>query len=107
MPSRTPEPFGLVAAEAAFSGLPVILFGSSLLSQEVATMDLGFVPDQINAKSLAETLTRMAQLEPGQIRAMSERGYEKKAAFALSPDGWVDGLCDHYSAALSGVPAEL
>jgi len=107
MPSKTPEPFGLVAAEAVFSGLPVILFNASLLSEDVKTMGLGLVPHQIDPESLAETLTRMDALEPQDIRRMSERGFEKTNAFALSPDEWVDGLCDHYSAALSGAPVKL
>ena len=107
MPSRTPEPFGLVAAEAVFSGLPVVLFDTSLLSEDVRTMGLGFVPDHISAESLADTLTRMDALAPEQLRDISARGFEKPPAFALSPDMWIDGLCAHYTCALSGVTADL
>lgn len=35
MASRYPEPFGLVAAEASMSGLPVILSDTAFLAEEV------------------------------------------------------------------------
>ncbi len=35
MPSRYPEPFGLVAIEAARSGLPVIMSRSAFLAEEM------------------------------------------------------------------------
>jgi len=107
MPSSTPEPFGLVVAEAVISGLPVILFRQTLLADDVETMGLGFVPKAQNPESLAETLREVDTLARPQLRAMSERGFDGKMSFALSPDAWVNALCHHYKAAISDAKADL
>ncbi len=45
MPSRMPEPYGLVAVEAMMSGLPVVVGCNSLISEEVEASRAGIVYD--------------------------------------------------------------
>ena len=99
MPSRTPEPFGLVAAEAALSGLPVILSRQSLLSTDIAQNGLGFATDPGSPQTLAESLRKVADLPGAEIRAMSDRGHAGAAGIAMDPNAWVDALMHHYQEA--------
>merc|ERR1711969_100148 len=45
MPSHHPEPFGLVVAEAAKCGLPVLVSDSGALAADVERLELGFAFD--------------------------------------------------------------
>jgi glycosyltransferase involved in cell wall biosynthesis len=56
MPSRMPEPYGLVAAEALMSGIPVIVSSNALIAAEVERNDAGLVFTSGDAGSLAERL---------------------------------------------------
>ncbi|ACP21480.1 polysaccharide biosynthesis protein, putative (plasmid) [Sinorhizobium fredii NGR234] len=56
MPSRMPEPYGLVAAEALMSGIPVIISSNALIAAEVERYDAGLVFRSGDAGSLAESL---------------------------------------------------
>lgn len=96
MPSRTPEPFGLVAAEASLSGLPVILSRQSLLAADFEQHDLGFVADPGSPDRLAATLTAAMSAPDERIRDMSLRGYAGAAEIATDPEVWVDTLQARY-----------
>jgi glycosyltransferase involved in cell wall biosynthesis len=56
MPSRMPEPYGLVAAEALMSGIPVIVSSSALIAREVESSGAGLVFASGDAGSLAQKL---------------------------------------------------
>ncbi|AYG59578.1 glycosyltransferase family 4 protein [Rhizobium jaguaris] len=56
MPSRMPEPYGLVAAEALMSGIPVIVSSNALIAAEVERNGAGLVFRSGDAGSLAERL---------------------------------------------------
>ncbi|MBB4569136.1 glycosyltransferase family 4 protein [Rhizobium leucaenae] len=56
MPSRMPEPYGLVAAEALMSGIPVIVSSNALIAAEVERNGAGLVFKSGDAGSLAERL---------------------------------------------------
>ncbi|APG93729.1 glycosyltransferase family 4 protein [Sinorhizobium americanum] len=56
MPSRMPEPYGLVAAEALMSGIPVIISSNALIAAEVERNGAGLVFRSGDAGSLAERL---------------------------------------------------
>ncbi|MDE1995088.1 MAG: glycosyltransferase family 4 protein [Rhizobiaceae bacterium] len=56
MPSRMPEPYGLVAAEALMSGIPVIVSSNALIAPEVERNGAGLVFKSGDACSLAERL---------------------------------------------------
>jgi len=96
MPSRTPEPFGLVAAEASLSGLPVILSQQALLAEEFATQNLGFAADTDTPAALAEVIRKVAALPADTTKDISLRAFAGQGQIAQSPDDWVADLLQHF-----------
>ncbi len=96
MPSRTPEPFGLVAAEASLSGLPVILSEQSLLSKDFSEHNLGFRCNTETPAKIATVLADVAALPADQVKAMSERAHAGTAGIAMVPDDWIEHLIALY-----------
>ena len=105
MPSRLPEPFGLVAAEAARAGLPVILPDFALMADEVETAGIGRSYDPLSPGGLEAALDWIANRKESDLKAMSERAHGDVARLALTPGEWADGLERLYRAAL-GQPNE-
>ncbi|TDL81113.1 glycosyltransferase [Palleronia sediminis] len=101
MPSRYPEPFGLVAAEAALSGLPVIVSRTALLAPEIEAKGLGLACDTRDPVALRGTLTRMATLSAAEIEAMAARGRDGAGGLCLTPGAWIDAQLALYEAAIS------
>lgn len=104
MPSRYPEPYGLVAMEAALSGLPVILPPSALLAPDLVAAGAGIAVDPRDTATFAAALAALAQ-DDAQAAAMSKAGFTATRHLALSPDVWIDRLLAHYAARLGGVQA--
>lgn len=96
MPSRYPEPFGLVAAEASRSGLPVILSKNAFLAQEFVDQGLGLACDTQNITEFAATLRRLSEMSADQISAMSERAFSAEVPIATTPSVWRDRLISLY-----------
>ncbi len=96
MPSRYPEPFGLVVAEASLSGLPVVLSETALLAPEVARHGLGWKCDTRNLKLFAETLAFVANMPRHDIAETSERGFAGTAGLSNTVQDWVDKICTQY-----------
>ncbi|MDA5558144.1 glycosyltransferase family 4 protein [Shimia sp. MMG029] len=96
MPSRYPEPFGLVAAEASLSGLPVVLSESALLGPEMAQKGLGFTCNPLDHSGLAATLRSVAEMPRDEIIEMSRAGASGDGALCTSPDSWMDTQLAHY-----------
>ena len=96
MPSRYPEPFGLVAAEASLSGVPVIASKTALLAPEIERRGIGWTCDPADVTHLAETLRRVAHREGGTIEAMSRRAYQREVAICHSDASWIDALMELY-----------
>ncbi len=94
MPSRMPEPYGLVAAEAIMSGLPVIVSSNSLNAEEIGREGAGLVFRSGDAQSLAEAIRRMD--DDGMVKALSlgARAYAHK--ITLSKEGWAKALIGIY-----------
>ena len=61
MPSRYPEPFGLVAIEAAGSGLPVIMSRGAFLAEEMERAGIALSCDTTDERAFADTLTTIPQ----------------------------------------------
>ncbi len=101
MPSRTPEPFGLVAAEASLSGLPVILSEQALLSQDFKAQGLGFPCSTQSVAALAETLKEVANLPIPDIARLSKAAHSGEGGIALSYDAWISELLGAYQKALA------
>ncbi|MGX5668412.1 glycosyltransferase family 4 protein [Rhizobium daejeonense] len=104
MPSRMPEPYGLVAAEAMMSGIPVIVSSNALIAEEVASNGAGLVFESGNAASLAEKMAMMDSVVT--VRRLSEGAYEYGKRIA--PDGyeWSRRLTDIYQRSKPSVVEE-
>jgi glycosyltransferase involved in cell wall biosynthesis len=100
MPSHTPEPFGLVAAEATLSGLPIILSRQALLSEAVETFELGFVVVSTSPEDIADVLRKVATLPTDELRAISERGFNAEVSLSVRPENWLDHLLTLYRGAI-------
>ena len=101
MPSRYPEPFGLVAAEASLSGLPVILSQSALLGPEMAEKGVGFTCDPRKIDGFATVLRKMADMPADQVKAMSLLAASGTANLCSAPQDWIDAQISHYNKAIS------
>lgn len=100
MPSRYPEPFGLVIAEASLSGLPVILSDTALLAPEVAQKQVGWACDTRKPDEFAQLLEQVDALPAKQIKQISMRGFSAEAGLCSTPQDWIDGMLALYENAL-------
>ncbi|HWT59854.1 MAG TPA: glycosyltransferase family 4 protein [Rhizobium sp.] len=101
MPSRYPEPFGLVAIEAARSGLPVIMSRSAFLAEEMERAGMALACDTADESAFADTLTRFSQMPAQQVRAMSERAFRLSPDLASTHEEWRDALLAEYQSLIS------
>ena len=104
MPSRYPEPFGLVAAEASLSGVPVILPNTALLGPEVAGAGLGLTCDTRDPAAFSAALRQMADMPREAVEAMSRKGASGSAGLATTPDDWIDAQIALWNDALERFP---
>jgi glycosyltransferase involved in cell wall biosynthesis len=105
MPSRHPEPFALVIAEAAASGLPVLVSDTALMAREVAANGLGHSVDISNPDRLDAALSAIMDLPDTELRAMSERGFGGEVRLGLSRSDWIDAQEAEYDRLLSDLRA--
>lgn len=103
MPSRYPEPFGLVAVEAARSGVPVILARTAFLGDDVARHRIGLVCDTRDPARFADAIARLRDMPRDELRAMSERAFGCGPALSMTPGNWIDGLLSIYERAIAGI----
>lgn len=103
MPSRHPEPFALVIAEAAASGLPVLAADTAAMAGEVEEAGLGFSFDVFDPASFDAAVARIMDMPAQEIRAMSARGVCAEAALGNTHEGWIDGLEAQYARVLEEV----
>ena len=101
MPSRYPEPFGLVAIEAARSGLPVILSRSAFLAEEMERAGMALSCDTADERAFADTLTRFSEMPSHEVRAMSERAFRLSPDLASTHEEWRDALLAEYHSLIS------
>lgn len=106
MPTQYAEPFGLVAAEASFSGLPVILSDRALLAADVDAARIGFSYRGDDPLALEQAMARFAALSEAETKAMSLRAFARAGRIAQSPDAWCDALLGHYREVLATMPAD-
>lgn len=88
-PSRWREPYGLVIAEAALSGLPILISRPSLLSQQVSDLEFGEAFDPIRPDDLAARLTRWSS-DNDLVRRYSENAFNRANQICFSPTEWGD-----------------
>lgn len=99
MPSRYPEPYGLVAAEALWSGLPAIVSESAFLAADILKAGAGGACDPRNTRAFATQIQAMFA-DDSHCRSMSEQAYGATRSIGLRPSAWVDGLLDVYASRL-------
>ncbi|MFM1815112.1 MAG: hypothetical protein RLZ98_1807 [Pseudomonadota bacterium] len=99
MPSRMPEPYGLVAAEAMMSGIPVVVSRNSLIAEEVEASGAGLAFESNNAADLARALQRITE-DDDLAREMGARAYALGQRFAPSVADWELRLAGLYTEAL-------
>lgn len=92
MPSRYPEPFGLVVAEASASGLPIIISKTAFLGREIEVHGLGMTIDPLDTKGFAEALARYRDMNASDIETLSRRAYARKAGLATTEQEWIEAL---------------
>ncbi|MBB2755362.1 UNVERIFIED_ORG: glycosyltransferase involved in cell wall biosynthesis [Rhizobium aethiopicum] len=101
MPSRYPEPFGLVAIEAARSGLPVIMSRSAFLAEEMERAGMALACDTADENAFANSLRRFSQMPAQEVRAMSERAFRLSPDLASTHEEWRDALLAEYQSLIS------
>ncbi len=99
MPSRYPEPYGLVAMEAALAGLPVVLPPTALLAADLVAAGAAAMVYPQDIAAHAAVLAALAQ-DDARVEAMSRAGFTATRHLALSPKEWIDRLLAHYAARL-------
>jgi len=95
MPSRYPEPYGLVAAEALWSGLPVIAAETAFLAPDIVAAGAGLACDPRDVAALGAAVLRL--MDDGVARAMSLNAFQNTAAIGLTEDAWVSALLAAYA----------
>jgi glycosyltransferase involved in cell wall biosynthesis len=80
MPSRMPEPYGLVAAEAIMSGIPLIVSSNALIAEEIRENGAGLVFKSGDAASLADALNMVKSDSLVQKLTEGARAFGKKIA---------------------------
>jgi glycosyltransferase involved in cell wall biosynthesis len=101
MPSRYPEPFGLVAGEALWSGLPVILSDTAMIANEISTRRAGVACDMRSASALADTL-RGVFADHAETRLMSNNAFHAMGDLGNTPSDWSDALMTVYRDLVAG-----
>ena len=100
IPSRLPEPFGLVAAEAAGSGVPLVLTEMAFLADEVVERGMGVACNTQDNAAFAEALRTMAAMPFEDMRRMSEKAFANGMKLANTQSDWADALLDIYEGLL-------
>jgi glycosyltransferase involved in cell wall biosynthesis len=95
LPTRVRETFGLVALEAAMSGLPVVSSTSALVTAELIALGMGqsCAPDDPDALA-----ARLADLldDDDTVEAMSRRGFASARTLAPDEADWGARLAELY-----------
>jgi glycosyltransferase involved in cell wall biosynthesis len=99
VPSRYPEPFGLVITEALSSGIPVIVPNNALLKSEVLAHDIGIACNTRSADGLAAAIRSMMD-DDEKIAMMSRKAFGLRETLAADPSDWSTQILFHYHSLL-------
>ena len=101
MPSRYPEPFGLVAIEAARSGVPVILSKDAFLAEEMTAAGIALSCNTGDEEAFSDVLVRFREMPKDEVRQMSEHAFRSSSRLALTNEEWRDALLAEYRELIS------
>lgn len=100
MPSRYPEPYGLVAAEALWSGLPVIAADTAFLAKDIVEAEAGLSVAPRDTEAFAGALRRLMG-DDDLVRRMSENAFQRTQGIGLTFSDWIDRLLAAYAGRLT------
>jgi glycosyltransferase involved in cell wall biosynthesis len=106
MPSRYPEPYGLVAAEALWSGIPVIASDTAFMTPDIIERGAGAACVPRDCESFAQVLGRFAS-DDALLGRMSWAAYNATRDLGSTMDGWLDALIRHYAARIASAGATI
>ena len=95
VPSRYPEPFGLVIAESLASGMPVVLPHSALLAAEVVEHGVGVACDTRSIDEFARVI-ESTRIDDETVGIMSRRAFELRTRFSVDPTNWSTQIVAYY-----------
>jgi glycosyltransferase involved in cell wall biosynthesis len=101
VPTRWRETFGLVALEAAMSGIPIIVSTLALISREIVQSGSGIACDPHDQAALAKAIRDLAGNDL-KVRTMSEAAFTETRKLAPTTHAWCDDLLALYEAKLAG-----
>ena len=104
MPSRYPEPYGLVAAEALWSGVPVIAADTAFMAPDIVERGAGAACTPRDLAAFANVLRRFADDDEAVLR-MSLAAFSATRDLGSTMDGWLLALIDHYRARVAPTAA--
>jgi glycosyltransferase involved in cell wall biosynthesis len=91
MPSRYPEPFGLVATEALGAGLPVIASRDAFLADDLARMGCGVSVNPFDEAAFSDLLSELDR-DDSRIRAMSRAALQAHRQLSPTRADWLSAI---------------
>ena len=96
VPGRWREPFGLVIAEAAKSGLPILISEPGTLSKDVKRFGMGQVFPANSVAALTPVL-EFAASDDASIKRWSTNAFTYASEICSTTEEWINGFLDIFS----------
>lgn len=100
VPSRYPEPYGLVIVEALWSGLPVIISDTAFLADDLVAAGAGIALAPQDEQSFATAINTIFA-DDDLARSMSLAARDNTHSLGNTPDAWLDTLIQVFDERLS------
>jgi glycosyltransferase involved in cell wall biosynthesis len=100
MPSRWAEPYGLVAVEALWSGLPIVLSDKAFIASEIAKAGAGISCNADNLDDLSRAISTIANNDSVASR-MSNNAYNDTKSIGNTMEAWGDRHLRLYTSRLA------